>query len=294
MRSDDSFPWPPPPGTSTPPKWNGRNFEVGGESRRILAYETDQSHWSETLTELHESVAGADHPIDVASRRLAVASMRQLDRNRPVILDVGCSSGYVLDNLRRTLPHATLIGADFLPGPLATLAQRMPDIPILQFDLRKCPLPDASIDGITSLNVLEHIDDHQAALAEIYRILKPGGLAHIEVPAGSSLYDIYDEHLMHHRRYGRRDLVRIATGSGFEILQATHLGALLYPAFYLAKRLNQRKQTLSAVDKANFVAQQIRLSRGNPFFNLLLTIELSLGRIISYPCGIRCVVLVRK
>ena len=63
---------------------------------RILAYHAEASHWSEDLTSLHEAEAGRDHPIDVASRRLAVGSMRRLALAAPTILDVGCSSGFVV------------------------------------------------------------------------------------------------------------------------------------------------------------------------------------------------------
>ncbi|HTC13560.1 MAG TPA: hypothetical protein VK692_05030, partial [Chthoniobacterales bacterium] len=52
----------------------------------------------------------------------------------------------------------------------------------------------------------EHIDEDFKALQEIYRILKPGGLAHIEVPADPSSFDFYDEVLMHFRRYRLGDL----------------------------------------------------------------------------------------
>ncbi len=267
---------------------------MGGESCRILAYSAANSHWSDDLTSLHETEAGHDHPIDIASRNLAIASMRRLPGNAPVILDVGCSSGFVLEDLKTALPQASLIGADYLRGPLEGLAKRMPEIPILQFDLRQCPLTTACIDGVTCLNVLEHIDDHTAALAEIHRILKPGGIAHIEVPAGPSLYDIYDEHLLHHRRYRLAELTALARNLGFKVLKGTHLGFLIFPAFYLAKRRNQKKASLSPEAKALFVAGQIRVTRRNPLFALIMSIETALDRFISYPCGIRCVLVLRK
>src|SRR5690606_14045413 len=128
--------------------WTGQGFLIDGQPKRILAYGTESSHWSDDLTTLHETEAGTNHPIDLASRQLAVATMRKVSTPAPVIMDVGCSSGFVLQDLRATLPSARLIGADYLPGPLEGLARRMPDIPILQFDLRNCPLPENCVDGI--------------------------------------------------------------------------------------------------------------------------------------------------
>jgi ubiquinone/menaquinone biosynthesis C-methylase UbiE len=294
MTSLDAFPWPPPPGNTINPLWNGRNFDLGDRISRVLAYSAETSHWSDDLTFLHETEAGHDHPIDLASRRLAVASMKRLQAHAPIILDVGCSSGFVLEDLRQSLPQAGLIGADYLRGPLEGLAQRMPDMPIMQFDLRKCPLPDACVDGVTCLNVLEHIDDHAAALAEIHRILKPGGLAHIEVPAGPALYDIYDEHLLHHRRYRLADLVSLARQTGFSVEKATHLGFAVYPAFWWVKNRNRRKLHLPVEQKKRLVTAQIRATRVNLLFAALIKLETLIGRHLSYPLGIRCVSVLRK
>lgn len=294
MRLLDSFPWPSPPGIAIKPRWTGSNFELDGKTSRLLAYDADTSHWSDALTSLHEMEAGRDHPIDVASRNLAVSSMQSIQQSQPIILDVGCSSGYVLEELRATMPDARLIGADYLRGPLDGLAARMPDVPILQFDLRKCPLPAACVDGVTCLNVLEHIDDHGAALAEVQRILRPGGVAHVEVPAGPSLYDIYDEHLLHHRRYRLSELISLAQKCGFVIEKATHLGFSVFPAFWWVKRRNRKKLKLSASEKAGLVAAQIRATKSNPIFAGLIRLETLIGRQIAYPLGIRCVTRLRK
>ena len=119
----------------------------------------------------------------------------------PVIMDIGCSSGAMLKLLLREFQDSSILGADYVRGPLDVLAGKFSGVPLLQFDLTACPLPDDSLDGIVLLNVLEHIEEDEAALAQIARILKPGGIVVIEVPAGPNLYDIYDRQLLHHRRY---------------------------------------------------------------------------------------------
>src|SRR5205085_10979289 len=126
---------------------------------------------------------------------------RQLHTSLPVILAVGCSSAFLHRDLRRELPDASIIGADYVRGPLDDLHRSMPDIPLLQFDLVQCPLPSESVDVVVLLNVLEHIENDAGAMEQVARILKPGGAAVIEVPAGPHLYDVYDKVLMHFRRY---------------------------------------------------------------------------------------------
>jgi hypothetical protein len=63
----------------------------------------------------------------------------------------------------------------------------------LQLDLRKIALPDASVDAVYASHVLEHIDDDHAAIAEIRRILTPGGFAVLPVPILVNRTYEYDE-----------------------------------------------------------------------------------------------------
>ena len=124
------------------PKWVGKGFQVEGRRETVLSYGQAQSHWSPELTALHEAEAGARHPMDVASRRLALRSIRAHTlQSVEVLLDVGCSSGFFIEEVRREWPEAAVIGADFIRAPLVKLAQRVPGVPLLQLDLRHCPLP---------------------------------------------------------------------------------------------------------------------------------------------------------
>ena len=169
-----SYPWPAPPGCRTAPLWTGAGFRLDGSHLPLLSYTVGASGWTDELTTFHEDNAGSDHFIDRASRR---HTLRQVKRHAvgasPVILEVGCSSGFCLDVLRKELPNAQLIGADYVRGPLEQLAKRLPNVPLLQFDLVRCPLPDQSIDVVVLLNVLEHIQDDVGAVRQIARILKP-------------------------------------------------------------------------------------------------------------------------
>lgn len=287
----------PAPGTAAGQfTWDGRLFVAdSGGTCEVLCYDETPSNWSDELTQLHEQEGGRHHPIDEASRGLALRSLEcHCKGAEPVVLEVGCSSGYFLEDLRARMPHATILGADYLAEPLRRLARRLPGLPILQFDLRRCPLPSQSVDAVVSLNVLEHIDDDAAALQHIHRILRPGGIAHIEVPAGPALYDIYDELLLHHRRYRLRDLKALARRSGFEIVRATHLGVFIYPAFAASKLWNRRRLKLPAAEKQKIVASQIRTTSTSRTLAWLLKLESKLGRWLNYPIGIRCVLVLRR
>jgi SAM-dependent methyltransferase len=292
----DGFPWPTIGERKTIPIWNGDRFIIDSERFEILTYSESESAWSPELTALHEKEASTSHPIDIASRTMAIESMKLLQSGRnPIILDVGCSSGFLVEDLLREIPQASIIGADYLPNVVLNAARRVRSAPFLQFDLRNCPLATGCLDGVTALNVLEHIDDDFKALHEIHRVLRPGGLAHIEVPADPSSFDFYDEVLMHFRRYRLLDLTKRALEAGFAILKATHLGFFVYPLFKIVKRRNQEAgKSLSYEEKKTLVAQQIGRTARTRLLSLAFKVERICSPLVRYPFGIRAVLRLQK
>lgn len=288
-----NYPWPDLDGRV--PQWTGNGFLVGDRRTGVLVYGGGESGWSDGLTHMHEAWAGDDHPIDQMSRGWTTAALgRHLTDPRSAVLDIGCSSGFLLPVLRAQWPSATVMGSDFLLGPLERLAEREPGIPLMQFDLTRCPLPDDSIDAVVMLNVLEHIKDDRAAVAQAARIVKPGGVLVVEVPAGPHLYDAYDEYLQHERRYTASTLASLLEGAGLNILERSHLGFSVYPAFAMVKRRSQRQAALSSEAKRAVVEANIRQTRGSATLRVLLDSEAWLGRYCSFPVGIRCVAVAQK
>jgi SAM-dependent methyltransferase len=292
----DGFPWPIIGKSKTTPVWDGSQFVIGSERFEILTYSESESAWSPELTALHEKEASTSHPIDIASRMMAIESMKLLQgRRNPIILDVGCSSGFLVEDLLRQIPQASISGADYLPNVVLSAARRVRSAPFLQFDLRNCPLATGCLDGVTALNVLEHIDDDFKALQEIHRILRQGGLAHIEVPADPSSFDLYDEVLMHFRRYRLRDLTQRALEAGFAILKATHLGFFVYPLFKIVKQRNQKAgKTLSYDEKKTLVARQIGRTARTRLLSTAFKLERIFNPLVSFPFGIRAVLRLQK
>jgi len=289
--------FPPVSAGEDSPVWNGGAFIRSGKSTRVLAYEVGESGWSDELTELHESAteSGA-HFIDVASRLHAVNELkRTLGTKKPVsIMEVGCSAGHLLADMRRSLPNATLIGGDYTLGTLVKLGEKMPGIPLVRFNLAESPLPPDSYDAMVLLNVLEHIEDDVAATKHIARMLRPGGVAVIEVPAGPELFDDYDRQLQHFRRYTLPGICGVIERAGLVVERRNYLGALIYPAFYLAKKLSQSRPK-TASEREQHVANAIgATSRFNAIGHAIMSLEETVGRAVKFPRGIRCVVTARK
>jgi SAM-dependent methyltransferase len=291
------FPWPTPPDASAPPRWTGSGFLLEGHDGvlSVLSYLRDRSGWSDDLTAMHEAEAGADHPIDIASRARAIAEIgRHLGGHDDTIVEVGCSSGYTLHEIRRAFPDALVIGADYVGAPLQALGRAQPDLPLLQIDLTRCPLPDASVNALVALNVLEHIEDDAAAVRHIYRVLKPGGVAYIELPAGPGLFDVHDKVLMHYRRYTLHDAVDLFEAAGFTIEHPTHLGFLVWPAFVAVKLRNKRHLAATEEVQRAIVAKSIRGTKSSPAMRLAMRAETALSKLGSFPVGVRVVLTAVK
>ena len=106
----------------------------------------------------------------------------ELMRCRGVILDVGAANRWA--EMRLDL-SARYVALDY-PATGRVLYNARPDV---FADGRRLPLSDASVDGVLCLDVLEHVDGPERVLAEIARVLVPGGLAMLSMPF---LYPVHD------------------------------------------------------------------------------------------------------
>ena len=84
----------------------------------------------------------------------------------------------------------------------------------VQMDITQIQFPEDSFDAIICNHVLEHIPDDQKAMSELYRVLKPGGWAILQVPVSATLKETYEDFSitsseLRKEAFGQRDHVRI-------------------------------------------------------------------------------------
>ena len=108
-------------------------------------------------------------------------------------------------------------------------------------DLLALPVPDASVDRVMASEVLEHIPDDVTAMAEIARVLKPGGRVAVTVPRYGpericwALSDEYHANEGGHIRIYRRDVVRTRLASVGLVPGASHHAHALHAPFWWLK-----------------------------------------------------------
>jgi SAM-dependent methyltransferase len=155
-------------------------------------------------------------------------------RRAAAALDLGCGLGGFTDVLVR---HADLVaGFDGHQSALTAAASRSPEILWLQGDVARTPFADGSFDVVCLLDVLEHAEP-QPLLAEIRRLLRPGGLLLLAVPAFPALWSDLDVAAGHRCRYTRRTLRREIAAAGFAWCSSTHYQMAWLPMLWLARRV---------------------------------------------------------
>jgi SAM-dependent methyltransferase len=134
----------------------------------------------------------------------------------------------------------TPIGLDDHAESLALAAPRLAAVGarVMHSTLDSVALPSHSATVVTLLDVLEHLDDDEAAVREMTRILKPGGLMVVTVPALRWLWSDWDVTLQHRRRYHEDELRRLLARANLEIVQCRYINwiALLPIALVRLKR----------------------------------------------------------
>lgn len=252
-------------------------------------------HWSDDLEAMKE-IASRDHIIESLSRRFALDALAdRLMRPRTVFLDTGCSTGWLLDDARSRFPGAEVCGVDPFFSGLQKVKSRTRGIRLIQSDLCRAPFESGSFDAIASLNVLEHIEDDVQALREINRILKLDGRAFLMVPAGKNLYNYFDEIDHHVRRYEKNEFRDKILEAGLVLRRLSYMGILLYPAFYLVKKIGQWKMRGKSVEeKKQQVMKDIRPDKGSVIGKAALELEVRIGSLLPQRFGMRLVALVEK
>ncbi len=123
------------------------------------------------------------------------------------VLDIGCADKPLRPHLNDEVQY---LGLDYY----ATAKQLYDTQPDVYGDGQRLPFADASFDGVALLDVLEHLPDPETSIAEIERVLVPGGVLALQVPF---VYPLHDAPFDFHRwtRYG---LTRLLAFHGFELL----------------------------------------------------------------------------
>lgn len=200
------------------------------------------------------------------------------------ILDAGCGTGW---NLQELSVFGDTYGVDL--SPLAVITTRRRGGRVTQGNLLGLPYASSSFDVVTSFDVLYHawvVDDAQA-VRELARVLKPGGLMLVKVPALRILWGAHDEAVHSRHRYTRSELEQLLEGAGLQLVRSTYANSLLFPVLltrrFLDRALNRHGSDVSLLPPLL-----------EKLFGGLLSIEASLLGAMNLPIGASVFAVARK
>lgn len=181
---------------------------------------------------------------------------RHLVRAPQGVLDVGCGTGINLLWMTQQFKPEAVVGCDYSSVALewsgmtlhrsASYSARVTPR-LTQGDVRSLPFGDASFDLATSLDVLDQFpptgEDVQC-FRELYRVLRPGGVAYVREPAYQWLMCSHDTLFDTKHRYTTTELATKMSAAGFAILATTYANTILFP-LAVARRFLRRFGTES-------------------------------------------------
>lgn len=153
------------------------------------------------------------------------------------LLDMGSGRGFYLNFTRRLYPEVDVVGVEIDLSLLEVAKARVPGCRVINADAAALPFPDGHFDKVLFTEVIEHVPDDRAVMAELYRVLAPGGVMALTTPNADypMLWDPINKVLEatvgrpirtgplagiwanHVRLYTVEGLARLASESGFEV-----------------------------------------------------------------------------
>jgi SAM-dependent methyltransferase len=159
------------------------------------------------------------------------------DRHRRV-LDIGCGTGGVLAHLGE---FGKAYGID--PSPEASRYCHERGLPIALGSGMDLPYRDQTFEAVLALDVIEHVDDDVRLLREARRVLRPGGVAVLTVPALPWLWSSHDVVNHHYRRYVRSTLEAAVCAAGLAPEKVSYYNSLLLPLAVTRKVMHRMNGT---------------------------------------------------
>jgi SAM-dependent methyltransferase len=156
------------------------------------------------------------------------------------VLDAGCGTGGLLVRIRATRPDLVAFGLEW-DAAAATRAAQKSGTPIARGSINTLPFGPATFDAVVAADVLCHAAvDPASALAEIIRVLRPGGRLIVNMPAFAWLASAHDRRVHNVRRQSASDVAAMLVGNGLANIRVRYWNSLLFPLMVVQRKLLAR------------------------------------------------------
>jgi SAM-dependent methyltransferase len=156
------------------------------------------------------------------------------------VLDAGCGTGGLLASLPMQMPPLSRVGVEASEFAAARTREKSGAL-VVCGSVNALPFARASFDAAVATDVLCHADvDPVAALAELRRVLRPGGRLVVNMPAYAWLLSAHDRRVHNTRRQNRKQVQNALASAGFVRIRARYWNGLLLPVMIAQRKLFAR------------------------------------------------------
>lgn len=211
------------------------------------------------------------------------------------VLEIGCGTGYVLKGLQDNFANYQLVGSEIHLEGLKFAKERLPNVAFVQLDATKMPFEN-EYNAIGAFDVLEHIEEDEKVMQEVYKALKPNGLFFISVPQHQWMWSINDHIAYHKRRYSRTEMKQKLINNGFEIIYISSFVFMLFPFMYLSRLFKQKKASKITHE---IILKEMNELKLNPIVNSIFWVFMKIDLFLikagfSMPFGGSLITVARK
>lgn len=217
-------------------------------------------------------------------RREIIGKLLTPFMHRPLeILDAGCGSGGTMEYMET---YGSTLGVDVSEDMLEHCRKK--GLQVQRASITQLPFEDHRFDVVLCLDVLEHLPEDRQAIEELKRVVKPGGLLVLSVPAFSWLWGQHDIQNNHYRRYDPGQLGNSLTPAELVLERSTYFNFFLLPTVWLVRKLGPKLGHHPGTDL------ELGLGLWNPILYGILKMEAFLLGYINLPLGVSQIVVARK
>lgn len=207
----------------------------------------------------------------------------------PVILDVGCGTGA---NLKLLQGYGNALGVDISENAIQFCRARgIPENRTFLASALDLPFPDAHFDMAVSFDVICNLQDDGAAFRQVARVLKPGAVFIVGLPAYQWLWSAHDVAVGHQRRYVAPELRKKLSAAGFQIERITYTNGVLMPLIAAVRLLGRQVKESDKGVHSDLVPLPGMVNR---LLTALFVSEMRVASRINLPFGVTVIGIARK
>ena len=210
---------------------------------------------------------------------------------RPLkILDIGCGTGVLVDEL--TTQGHEVWGLDISEEALKFCRMRGHNKRLYRGDATNLPFADWRFDLVTAIGVIEHLDNDEIFLSEVWRVLKPQSCFVMLTSSFPWLWSMHDVANEHRRRYYLSEIEKKVSASHFQTVRLSHLNFFAFP--FLAATLVLHRLMYGLRPERSHRILPVPPKPVNFILTQVLALEASLMKWVRLPWGVSMIGAFRK